>query len=749
MIEQRAFEQLIGAQFGPYHLKQLVAVDYHTPLFLAHVEKSSGTCLVRLLTDSTPLHSSKRDEYLARFEQKAGQLAALHHPCLLPVIDYGVERDTPFLVMPQIAMQSLRNWLANNGPMDALAAGHCLDQLCGALVFAHRHGILHESLTIDCIYLQPDGRLLLANLGLISLLDLQRDDKHADLDARAGEGSAPEQLTGKPVGPFTDVYALGAVLYHLLTGEPAFSGYTAQELASQHLYASILPPNRWRADLPPGLSSIFARAMAKNPKQRFQQAGALATAYHRTINPDVRNQLASIFVSTPAGSVQQPFVPETPWAKEQHTDLEANTRQEPDTDKPTVVDGYDSSRHSQPARSLLVEGVEDLSDNPTLKRIRALPGQATLPLTPEDLSDKPTLPRVATPPGQKTGSSTLQNLPDTNTDTGNDLQAALPRKTGRRNIVITIVPVLIVAAAAAVLLFSRQPVGQRNLFGNPQFLLGMCIVLSIAFTVGFNIISRVSLSATKHESAYTILWQLFCALLVPFFLPFDRFSIDASARVLLLFALSVVLWALVDAFLFSSFKYEEASVLSAIFPLNYVFTFAVSVVFLHSAIHSTIVIGFLIIMTASLLIGLHYMRVRPSKGIIFALLYSLFQGVALGFNSEVVKSFSIPPYMFAAFLFPAIANLFIFLRPKVSELRYELRVQWKKILLNAAVMDISFFFLLKAFELGNVPQVVALSASSTLLTALAGIVILKEDSHVALKILAAVLATLGIILVQL
>ncbi len=749
MIEQRAFEQFIGAQFGQHHLKQLVAIDYHTPLFLAHSQKSSAPCLVRLLTESTSLNSGKRDEYLARFEQKAGQLAALRHPCLLPVIDYGVEGDTPFLVMPQVAMQSLRTWLDNNGPMDALMAGHCLDQLCGALAYAHQHSILHESLTIDCVYLQPDGRLLIANLGLISLLDLQRDGKQSGMDARAGEGSAPEQLTGKPVGPFTDVYALGAVLYHLLTGEPAFSGYTPQELASQHLYASILPPNRWRADLPPGLFGIFVKAMAKNPKQRFQQPGALAEAYHRTVNPNARNQLSSALISALTGPVQQPFVPETPQAKRQHIDLQVTGRHESDTDKPTVVDGHDGSRRSQPARSLLVEGGEDLSDSPTLKRIRALPGQATLPLTPEDLSDKPTLPRVATPPGQKTESSTFQNLPDTNTDTGNDLQAALPRKTGRRNIVITTVAVLIVAVAAGVLLFFRQPVGQGDLFGKPQLLLGLCIVLSIAFTVGFNIISRVSLSTTKHESAYTILWQLFCALLVPFFLPFDRFSIDASPRVLLLFALSVALWALVDAFLFSSFKYEEASVLSAIFPLNYVFTFAVSVVFLHSAIHSTIVIGFLIIMTASLLIGLHYMRVRPSKGIIFALLYSLFQGMALGFNSEVVKSFSIPPYMLAAFLFPAIANLFIFLRPKVSELRYELRVQWKKILLNAAVMDISFFFLLKAFELGNVPQVVALSASSTLLTALAGIVILKEDSHVALKILAAALATLGIILVQL
>ena len=280
-------------------------------------------------------------------------------------------------------------------------------------------------------------------------------------------------------------------------------------------------------------------------------------------------------------------------------------------------------------------------------------------------------------------------------------------------------------------------------------LLSLCIVLAVGFTVGFNIISRISLSKTKYEYAYTILWQVFCALLAPLFLPFDRFSIAVNPHVLLLFALSVALWALVDAFLFSAFKHEEASVLAAIFPLNFVFTFVVSAVFFHSVIKPTIVVGFLIIMAASLLIGLYHTRFRPSKGMLFALLYSFFLGVALGFNSEVVKSFSIPPYMFAAFLFPAAANLLLFLRPKVAELRYELQVQWKAILLNAAVMDASFFFLLKAFQLGNVPQVVALSASSTLLTALVGIVLLKEDKHRTLKIVAAGLATVGIILVQL
>src|SRR2546421_5028743 len=112
-----------------------------------------------------------------------------------------------------------------------------------------------------------------------------------------------------------------------------------------------------------------------------------------------------------------------------------------------------------------------------------------------------------------------------------------------------------------------------------MILLVLCIVLAIGFTVGFNVISRLSLSKTKHEYAYTILWQVSFGLLSLLFLPFDRVSIVLNPRVLLLFALSVGLWALVDAFLFSAFKYEEASTLSAIFPLNIVFTFVVSVVF--------------------------------------------------------------------------------------------------------------------------------------------------------------------------
>ncbi|MFL5591163.1 MAG: EamA family transporter [Ktedonobacteraceae bacterium] len=457
--------------------------------------------------------------------------------------------------------------------------------------------------------------------------------------------------------------------------------------------------------------------------------------------------------SSPAEQVRQHFVPESTQAERQLTEREWSTNR-------SVVD-HDKGLWHQLPETPLPPTPEDESDSPTLKRVPALPRQTSFLPTPEDVSDSPTLKSVPAFPKQTSFLPIPEDVSGADSVDSMDLRnnrqvGSLHRFQGKntwRTAVFTLLLLLIASGTVGIVLISRQNAALAGLkgtfFDSSKILLGLCIVLAIAFTVSFNIISRVSLSTTRHEYAYTILWQLFCALLAPLFLLFDRFSISVSPHVLLLFALSVVLWALVDAFLFSAFKYEEASVLSAIFPLNFVFTFVVSVVFFHSTIKLTIIVGFLIIMLASLLIGLYHTRFRLSKGIVFGLLYSFFLGVALGFNSEVVKSFSIPPYMVAAFLFPAVANMLIFLRPKGAELRYELKVQWKNILLNAAVMDASFFFLLKAFQLGNVPQVVALSASSTLLTALVGVVVLKEDKHRALKIIAAGLATLGLVLVQL
>ncbi len=281
MIEHASYDKLIGVTTGNYRLEQFIGQGKLGPVFLARTNGATTTCLLRFLVGPTNPNGRERDVYLERFQHQASQIAILRHPYILPLLGYGTHRGIPYLVSPHIAMRSLRTRLAKSGPLDVFAVGRYLDQVAAMLEYAHQHGVLHGDLTVDCIFIRLDGQLAVADVGVIDLLGLNTQDAQQDWLREGSEVYAPEQLLGKPAGPYTDVYALGAVLYHLLTGSPVFTSNTPDELAQQHLYASIPPLAQRRTDLPAGLYSIIARALAKDPAQRFRQPGALANAYHQ------------------------------------------------------------------------------------------------------------------------------------------------------------------------------------------------------------------------------------------------------------------------------------------------------------------------------------------------------------------------------------------------------------------------------------------------------------------------------------
>jgi serine/threonine-protein kinase len=246
---------------------------------------SASAFLIRVLTVPPAQGADMMYSYQAYLERQAGHIITLRHPYMLPLISYGIHQGLPYFVWPYSSMRSLTTRLTQSGVLDVVTAGRYIDQIATVLEYAHQQTTFHRNLSLDCIYLQMDGQIVVADFGVRRLYELLTPGSQSGFFYGSLEALAPEQLTGGQIGAYTDVYALGAVTYRLLTGHTVFSGDNFRALAEQHLHAS--PPSlaQARGGLPVALDRVLAGALAKDPAQRIQHPGAFADAYHQIIAP--------------------------------------------------------------------------------------------------------------------------------------------------------------------------------------------------------------------------------------------------------------------------------------------------------------------------------------------------------------------------------------------------------------------------------------------------------------------------------
>ncbi len=275
------YAPLVGMRLGAYTVQRLVESSEVGAVFVAYREGYQTAYRLRVLNVPPVLSSDQRTVYQAQFLARARQLATLDAPTILPLVDFGNDQGVQYLVSPDPGGPSLTDVLAHSGRLDFSTVARYLDQIAAALTYAHEHGVLHLDLSADRVYVRDDGNVLVADFGVRAMLPHQEPD--AISLVVESEACSPEQLLGKPTGEYTDVYALGAVLYQMLTGQPVFTGQTADDVAQQHLYSSVPPLRSRRGSAPAGLDNILARSMAKAPERRFRRPADLALAYQAVV----------------------------------------------------------------------------------------------------------------------------------------------------------------------------------------------------------------------------------------------------------------------------------------------------------------------------------------------------------------------------------------------------------------------------------------------------------------------------------
>lgn len=260
-------KDVIGRNLGPYRLDKKIGQGGMGAVFLAYDSGLDRTVAVKVLT-----LASNNSVGTERFLREARHLAKLKHPNLLHVYNVGRQNDTYYFAMEYLAGDTLSRLIrAQPGGLPLAQFLPLAAQILSALYYVHSQGIVHRDIKSGNIMV-CDRRAVLMDFGLA---------KEEGSSQLTGTGIvlgtpdylAPEQAEGGSIGPWTDLYCFGVVMYEALNGKLPFQGRSAIAIIRQHLEAS---PPPMAGHLPSGLDKIVMRCLAKNPQDRFADCPALA-----------------------------------------------------------------------------------------------------------------------------------------------------------------------------------------------------------------------------------------------------------------------------------------------------------------------------------------------------------------------------------------------------------------------------------------------------------------------------------------
>jgi tRNA A-37 threonylcarbamoyl transferase component Bud32 len=265
--------------FGDYELLEEIARGGMGVVWKARQSSLNRTVAVKMILAGKLAGEAE----VQRFRREAEAAANLQHPNIVAIHEVGEHDGQHYYSMDYVAGRDLGALVRENGPFPPARAAECLQTIAEAVHFAHQRGTLHRDLKPQNVLMDAAGLPRITDFGLAKFIE--RDDSLTQTGATMGSPSymPPEQAAGHldRVGPHSDVYSLGAILYELLTGRPPFRAETAVATMRLVMESDPVLPRKLNPDVPPDLETICVKCLEKNPARRYPSARALAEEFGR------------------------------------------------------------------------------------------------------------------------------------------------------------------------------------------------------------------------------------------------------------------------------------------------------------------------------------------------------------------------------------------------------------------------------------------------------------------------------------
>src|SRR4051794_31170415 len=250
-----------------YELGDAIGHGGMADVFLAHDRLLDRDVAVKVLASAFASDPTNFE----RFRREAQSAAGLNHPNIVAVYDWGEADDTSYIVMEYVPGQTLRELMQAYGRLSPTEAARIAAEIADALSFAHAHGVVHRDVKPGNVLITPQGQVKVTDFGIARA---ESGDPLTKTGSVLGTATyfSPEQAQGFPLDGRSDVYALGVVLYEMLTGVAPFTANTPVSIAYKHVREAPAPPSTIVPELAGAMDHIVLTAMAKDVDERYQSA---------------------------------------------------------------------------------------------------------------------------------------------------------------------------------------------------------------------------------------------------------------------------------------------------------------------------------------------------------------------------------------------------------------------------------------------------------------------------------------------